>query len=76
MSYLYLGQCKFYEGEIVNYKSRISDSIIERQYKVIEILPQEDGKYYDKENTENYWIQHISDSEKRYLVLPSELSKA
>lgn len=71
----YLGDCKFYVGEIVDYRPRIANEVIKNQYRVIEILSQEDGKFYDKENIENYWIQNINAPEKRYLVHPSELSK-
>lgn len=72
----YLGDCKFYRGEIVNYTPRNTDKTFIKKFKVDEILPQDDKKYYDVDYKENYWIIEIDNPKNRYLVLPTELSKA
>lgn len=72
----YLGDCKFYRGEIVNYTPRNTVKTFIKKFKVDEILPQDDKKYYDVDNKENYWIKEIDNPKNRFLVLPTELSKA
>ena len=62
---------QFQEGQFVYYTPRDTNEKIDYQYKVVEILPQENGEYEDVEHKENYWIQN---GKEKYLVLPSELS--
>lgn len=62
---------KFQEGQQVFYTPRDSNKKLEYKFRIIDILPQENGVFEDKENKENYWIQS---GEEKYLVFPSELS--
>jgi len=69
-----LGTCEFEEGELVNYKPRGSNDIMEEPYRVTEILPNDDGIFEDRPNIENYWIVGIITNQE-FLVYPTELLK-
>lgn len=67
-----LGKCRFRLNDLVKYTPLRYKKTVDKPFIVVDIKPQEDGNYFDKNGFENYWIKDSQKGEK-FLAQPSEL---